>query len=133
MNQSNDNSPVSCPPVCSEPDLGAAPISEQLRQEIMLVRAMRPLLSACFTLNHDLNNTLAGILGYCEILQEAGSSLSEEDRRHVGVIADCAERMRAVITNLSNQKLALGDQYDLRLLGEQLRQWELAARDAQRS
>ena len=57
--------------VALDPDLLNADISEELKQEIALFRRLRPYLGHCLTMNHDINNSLSGILGYAEFLLDS--------------------------------------------------------------
>jgi hypothetical protein len=42
--------------------------AENSQEDLALFRALKPYIGHCLTLNHDLNNPLAGILGYAEFL-----------------------------------------------------------------
>lgn len=94
-------------------DLAEANISEDLRQELTLFRALKPYLGHCLTLNHDINNPLAGILGYSEFLLTDGSELSEDQRGYVNQITKCAERIRKLVENLCDHKLSLSENIDV--------------------
>lgn len=107
----------------TDPDLIEAPIPFALKQEITVFRKLQPLLSACFGLNHDLNNPLAGILGFAEILLEPDSGLNEESRAHVRIISDCAERMKLSLIRLSDRKIELAGEIDLREISALLKSY----------
>lgn len=77
------------------------------------IRLLRPLLNSCLDLNHDLNNPLAGIIGYCEFLMEDSGSLSEEQLNYLAKILICAERIRVSLEGLGAQKMEIGQQVDL--------------------
>ncbi len=93
-------------------DLDSADISEGLRDEIALFRALKPFLGHCLTLNHDLNNPLAGILGYAEFLQ-SDSNLTKDQRHSLDQIITCAERMRVLIEALCEEKIGLSEKLDM--------------------
>jgi signal transduction histidine kinase len=101
------------------PDLESANISEDLKKEIALFRALRPFLGQCLTLNHDLNNPLAGILGYAEFLQ-ADKNLTDDQRKSLDQIVTCAERMRKLIEDLCEQKISLSGKVDMEAVTETL-------------
>lgn len=63
-------------------------------------------------MNHDLNNPLAGILGYAEFLKADGN-LSEEQMNNVDQIITCAERMKRLIEALCEHKIAVSEEIDL--------------------
>lgn len=97
----------------TNPDLMEADLSDQLRQELAVYRALRPYLSRCLTMNHDLNNPLTGILGYTEFMLMDQETLTAEQRANLEQIARCAEQMRTVVEGLSNEKIGLAGKVDL--------------------
>gem|GEM_PF-1009977 len=97
----------------TNPDLAAADLSEQLRQELAVYRALKPYLSRCLTMNHDLNNPLTGILGYTEFMLMDQGQLTDEQRSSLEQIARCAEQMRKVVEGLSHEKISLSGRIDL--------------------
>jgi len=97
----------------THPDLNDTGLSEQLREELAVYRALKPYLSRCLTMNHDLNNPLTGILGYTEFMLMDQETLTEEQRLNLEQIARCAEQMRLVVEGLSNEKIGLTGKLDL--------------------
>ena len=97
----------------SNPDLVKADLTDELRQELAVYRALRPYLSRCLTMNHDLNNPLTGILGYTEFMLMDQETLTDEQRANLEQIARCAEQMRTVVEGLSNEKIGLSGKVDL--------------------
>lgn len=89
-------------------------LAEQERKELELFGALKPYLGQCLSLNHDLNNPLAGIVGFLEFLMEESDQLSDEHREFVEQINLCSERMCQVLERLSDQKIALSAKVDLR-------------------
>lgn len=85
---------------------------EGLQDDLALFRAMKPYIGHCLTLNHDLNNPLAGILGYAEFLQN-DQNLNEEQKHNLHQIVACAERMKNLIENLCIHKMELAEKIDL--------------------
>ncbi len=91
----------------------SATLTEEQKKELDLFERLKPYLGHCLTLNHDLNNPLAGIIGYAEFLHEEADQLSDEHKEFVDQIMTCAERMRRVLDNLSEEKIALSAEMDL--------------------
>ena len=89
-------------------------LTEKQMKDLDLFEALKPYIGRCLTLNHDLNNPLAGIMGYTEFLIEESDQLSEEHRGFVNQINTCAERMHKVLNSLSEEKMALTTKTDLR-------------------
>ncbi len=77
-------------------------------------QALKPYIGHCLNMNHEINNSLAGIIGYAEFLLMDESALSEQQRRQVEMIAKCAEKIRELVQNLCEEKIALAEQIDLR-------------------
>ncbi|MCP4684427.1 MAG: hypothetical protein GY867_03165 [bacterium] len=94
------------------PGRSATASAEELQEELALFRALKPYLGHCLTLNHDLNNPLAGILGYAEFLQ-ADDNLTEDQRSSLAQIVTCAERMKNLIENLCEHKIGLTEKVDM--------------------
>lgn len=82
--------------------------------DLTLFQALKPYIGHCLSMNHDLNNSLAGIIGYCEFLQMEAESLNAQQKRQVEMISKCAERIRLHVQNLCDHKIALAEQIDLR-------------------
>lgn len=89
-------------------------LTEKQQEDLDLFEALKPYLGQCLSLNHDLNNPLAGIMGYLEFLQEESDQLSEEHREFVDQINRCAERMRQVLNSLCEEKISLSRKVDIR-------------------
>ena len=89
-------------------------LTEKQRTDLDLFEVLKPYLGQCLSLNHDLNNPLAGIVGYLEFLLEEADQLSDEHREFVEQINLCTERMCQVLDRLSEQKIALSTKVDLR-------------------
>ena len=93
-------------------------ISEELKRELEIFQVLKPYIGHCLTLNHDLNNPLAGIIGYCEFLQEEAECLTEEQKGYLRQIATCAERMHKLIEDLCIEKISLDEKIDLKSVEE---------------
>ncbi len=89
-------------------------LTEELLKELKIFEELKPFISLCLSLNHDLNNPLAGILGYVEFLLEESDQLSEEHQEFIKQINKCAERMKMIIDNLCEAKIALARGIDLK-------------------
>ncbi len=87
--------------------------SEELEKELSIYRALKPYIGKCLTLNHDLNNPLAGIIGYGEFLMEEATELTDEQRGFLKQILTCAARMEKIVTDLSDHKIQLSEKIDL--------------------
>ena len=99
------------------PALNSDSLTEDLQQDLALFRALKPYLGHCLTMNHDLNNPLAGILGYAEFLQN-DDNLTDDQRHSLSQIVTCAERMKALIEALCTDKLELAEKIDLASITE---------------
>lgn len=82
--------------------------------------ALRPILAECLSLNHALNNSLAGILGYTEFLLSEPQKLSADQRHYLEQITMCAELIRTRIEAVSLEKTALRERIDIQAITEAL-------------
>ena len=80
---------------------------------------VRPYVLKCLALNHDINNPLAGIIGYGEILME-DETLTAEQKGYLNQIMTCAERIRKEVNTLCEVKVGLQEKVDLRKIVELL-------------
>lgn len=92
-------------------------------EEIAVYRKLKPLIAHCLTLNHELNNPLAGIIGYAEFMMVA-DELTDEQRQHLDQIMTSAERIRKSIEKLSEVKIELSKDVDMHRLIEEFKQYE---------
>jgi signal transduction histidine kinase len=81
--------------------------------EAALFRQLAPFLRYCLPLNHDLNNPLAGIIGYCEFMQEEADDLTPNQLEYLNHILICAERIQKITERLSEAKIELSDEIDI--------------------
>lgn len=93
-------------------------ITDDLKEELEIYKAIRPFIGRCLSLNHDLNNPLAGVIGYCEFLMEDADCLSKEQQGYLKQILTCAERMQKLIEDLCEEKIALDEKVDLKAITE---------------
>ena len=89
-----------------------------LADDLEVLQKIKPFISHCLTLNHDLNNPLAGIIGYGEFLLSEGENLTEDQIEYLNRILSCADRMRKLIEKLCVEKGELAKVVDLRDLSE---------------
>lgn len=75
--------------------------------------ALKPYIARCLQLNHELNNPLAGIIGYCDFLLETQADLPEDYKKYIKQILACAERMEKSIAGLTKAKDELRDKINL--------------------
>jgi len=93
-------------------------IDKDLKEELAVFRALKPYIVHCLTLNHDINNSLAGIIGYSEFLMEESSQLDETQKGYLRQILQCAERIKKMVENLCEEKIALTEGIDLKSVTE---------------
>lgn len=93
-------------------DLAEADISDDLKREISVYRRLKPLISYCLNLNHEINNPLGGILGYAELMLTENISIPENHRQNLQQIFKCAERIKRQIGKLGDRKSDLADEID---------------------
>ncbi len=86
--------------------------------ELAVLRVLKPFIGHCLTLNHDVNNPLAGIIGYCEVLLTEADNLTDSQRNYLHQIMQCAERIKDMVDNLCEHKLTLSTQVDLKSVTE---------------
>ena len=94
--------------------------SDSFNEELELYRKLRPLIAQCLTLNHDLNNPLAGIIGFAEFLLMDAETLTKEQQKGLQQILKCAERIRASIDALCEEKAELSKSVDMTTILEVL-------------
>jgi len=102
-----------------ETSLSNADISEDLKEEIALFRVLKPYLAHCLTINHEINNPLAGVLGYAEFLLWDKKGLTNNQIEGLEEILRCAERIKKLVENLCEEKIALTEKIDLGALTKQ--------------
>ena len=88
--------------------------SEKGAQEIH--EAVLPILRRCLTLNKELNNPVAGIVGYCEFLLDTSESLSAGHRLSIEEIRDFAIKIQTTLEELATEKAALAKKIDISAL-----------------
>ncbi len=89
-------------------------VSQELTEaELAVYRVLKPYIGRCLTLNHDINNPLAGIIGYCEVLLMDSDKLTESQQGYLQQIFQCAERIKAMVDDLCEEKIALNNRVDL--------------------
>jgi len=93
---------------------------DNISEKLEYYHKLRPLIARCLTLNHDLNNPLAGIIGYAEFLQMDAEALTKEQQKGLQQILKCAERIRASIDALCKEKAELSKSVDLTTILEVL-------------
>ncbi len=99
-------------------------LSKDLQDEFALFEALKPYIGRCLSLNHELNNVLAGILGYTDFLLEESDSLSEDQQHYVQQISKCADRIQKTLMSLSDQKIELGQNLDMRKVAEHFQNYD---------
>jgi len=92
--------------------------------EAALFRKLVPFLRFCLPLNHDLNNPLAGIIGYCEFMQEESDDLTPNQTEYLNHILTCAERIKKLSDQLSKAKIDLSEEVDIKELNRTLDEYD---------
>ncbi|MEW5993922.1 MAG: histidine kinase dimerization/phospho-acceptor domain-containing protein [Candidatus Zixiibacteriota bacterium] len=82
-------------------------------EELAVLQVLKPYIGHCLTLNHDINNPLSGIIGYCEVLLADADTLSEEQRGYLDQIMQCAERIKTMVEKLCDHKISISQKVDL--------------------
>ncbi len=95
-------------------------LPESLRRELEIYIALKPYLAHCLGMNHDLNNPLAGIIGYSELMIE-DSDTPPEIRRQLEQILKCALRISYFVDCLCLEKIELSEKVDLKSLEKHFR------------
>lgn len=88
----------------------------EIADDLTLFRALKPYIGHCLTMNHDINNPLAGILGYAEFMLSEPETLSEDQQHQLQKILHCAERIKKLVEALCEEKIALAEKCDLRVI-----------------
>jgi signal transduction histidine kinase len=86
--------------------------------DFALFQVLKPYIGHCLTMNHDINNPLAGILGYAEFMLSEPETLNEDQQKQLKKIYQCAERIKKLVENLCEEKIALSEKYDFRAITE---------------
>ena len=79
---------------------------------------LKSFIARCLQLNHELNNPLAGIIGYCDFLLETNQEIPDQLVVYIKQILSCAEKMEKTIQELSQSKVKLSEKLDLPSLFE---------------
>jgi len=94
--------------------LEKADIDADSKEELAVLRALKPYIGHCLTLNHDINNPLAGVIGYGELLMEESGQLDETQKGYLRQVLQCAERIKKLVEDLCEEKIALAEGVDLK-------------------
>lgn len=104
----------------TDPKAGSSGVVDQandLTDDYAVWQALKPYIGHCLAMNHDINNPLAGVLGYCEFML-LDEDLSPTQRKHLEQINECAERIKKLVETLCDDKIALTEKIDLRNVSE---------------
>jgi len=74
---------------------------------------LKEFLGAQFELNHDLNNPLAGIVGYLELAMTGTDDIPERPLELLQNVQKCADRMDELIQEFVKSKRRLQNTVDL--------------------
>ena len=73
-------------------------------EDLELVRRLKPLIRECIDIHHDLNNPLAGILGYAEFILSGPEQLTDTVKKDLQQIVKCAEKMKEITDRIARSK-----------------------------
>ena len=93
------------------PTLDATGVSDE--SAAGLLEKLKPLITRCLKLNHEINNPLAGIIGYTEFLLAEDEPLSASQKECLDQIMLCAERIEKEINGLCEIKEELSEEVDI--------------------
>ncbi|UCG63051.1 MAG: hypothetical protein JSV52_07155 [Candidatus Zixiibacteriota bacterium] len=79
-------------------------------------QAVLPILRRCLALSKELNNPVAGIVGYCEFLLDTSESLTAGQRLSIEEIRDFAVKIQTTLEELAAEKAALAKKIDITAL-----------------
>lgn len=82
------------------------------QEEMELFIRLKPLIGECLKLNHNLNNPLAGVVGYSELLLSGDEELSENQKNMVNKIMGSAIKMQELLEDLCDKKINAGNVID---------------------
>lgn len=89
-------------------------IESDMNDEFEIYQELKPYIAHCLTMNHELNNPLAVILGYTEILLDESDSLNDDQKKYLQHIVKGAHKIQECISELSEEKIALNEKIDLK-------------------
>jgi len=92
--------------------------SNEVTADFNTYTELKPYIARCLQLNHELNNPLAGIIGYCDFLLETNQNVPDEIVSYIKQILKCAERMEKTLQDLSQIKIKLNEKINLSTLLE---------------
>lgn len=90
--------------------------TNNIAEEFATYIELKPYIARCLQLNHELNNPLAGIIGYCDFLLETNQDIPAELVVYIKQILKCAERMEKTLQDLSQAKIELNEEINLTTL-----------------
>jgi len=89
-------------------------LTDEIKQELEIYQALKPFLARCLDLNHDINNPLTGIIGFCEFLMEDADSFNDEQNEFISNIVTCSEKIQKHVEELCDTKIAMNEKIDLK-------------------
>ena len=89
-----------------------------LDSELELFEKIKPYIALCLNLNHDINNPLAGVLGYTEYILSEPEGLSDDQKELLEKIMECGERIRDLVAELGDAKAVLSEDVDIKTMSE---------------
>lgn len=91
----------------TETDIKSLPA--EIRIELELLEKLKPFLAVCMKLNHDLNNPLAGVIGYTEFVLAEPAQMTPDQIDLLNKVLICAEKIKEQLEDLCRIKSGLGD------------------------
>lgn len=86
--------------------------------KLELFDKLKPFLTSCLKLNHDLNNSLVGVIGFTELVLSEPGQMTADQINMLDSILICAEKIKKQLEQLSGEIVTLGDPKDFNALIE---------------
>ncbi len=99
-------------------ELSSGQIDSENRIDSETINKIKPFISHCLTLNHDINNPLTGVIGYTEYILSEPEGLTDDHKDLLQRIMKCAERIQRLVAELGDEKAALAKEIDIKKLIE---------------
>lgn len=95
----------------SKTDHKSAPVQKMTETEFF--EKLKPFLVSCLKLNHDLNNPLAGVIGYAEFVLSEPGQMDPDQIDMLNKVLICADKLKIQLEEFSREKNMLGNPNDI--------------------
>lgn len=79
-------------------------VDELDEDEYQVFQILKPYIYTCLSFSHDINNPLAGIMGFAELLKEESNDMSESQIKLINRVLECAEKIKSSVNQLCDIK-----------------------------